>query len=328
MISQSPNSQQDQVIAWLLQSDPWVEYCTRIDLLHEKAELLTDLKEKIITDIRIQKLIQELLLWPGQPLSSHRSAAQLFHKLSFLADIGFTKDDPVIQKIVILVRQQPSREGLFQLKANIPEHYGGNGKDTWAWSLCDAPLVLYSLLKLGFRDANIIQGVQYILSLIKENGWPCKVSDSLGKFRGPGKKADPCPFATLAVLKMLTQFPEAQNSEAVKIGIETLLNLWDHSQTLHPYMFFMGTDFRKLKAPLFWYDILNVADVLSQLPVKISDQRLQNLLQVITLKNQDGQYTPESVYREFKDFEFGQKKQPSPWITFNVMRIKSRIKGK
>ena len=31
-------------------------------------------------------------------------------------------------------------------------------------------------------------------------------------------------------------------------------------------MFFMGTDFRKLKVPLVWYDLLHVLDVLSSFP--------------------------------------------------------------
>ena len=40
------------------------------------------------------------------------------------------------------------------------------------------------------------------------------------------------------------------------------MDLWQNSREKHPYQFYMGTDFRKVKAPLVWYDILHVADVL------------------------------------------------------------------
>jgi hypothetical protein len=94
------------------------------------------------------------------------------------------------------------------------------------------------------------KATKYLFSLVHENGWRCVVSKELGKFRGPGKKEDPCPYATLAMLKMLSQFVEWRQSKEAHAGAECLLDLWQRSLELHPYMFYMGTDFRKLKAPL------------------------------------------------------------------------------
>lgn len=85
-----------------------------------------------------------------------------------------------------------------------------------------------------------------------------------GKFRGPGRKDDPCPYATLISLMALSEFPDLASGHAVKFGVECLLDLWQNSREKHPYQFYMGTDFRKVKAPLVWYDILHVADVLSR----------------------------------------------------------------
>jgi hypothetical protein len=59
----------------------------------------------------------------------------------------------------------------------------------------------------------------------------------------PGRKDDPCPYATLAMLKMLSQFDEWKNSKETHAGAECLLGLWKKSSELHPYMFYMGTDF-------------------------------------------------------------------------------------
>ena len=91
---------------------------------------------------------------------------------------------------------------------------------------------------------------------------------------------------------------------------------------VHPYMFYMGTDFRKIKAPLVWYDILHVLDVLSQFEWLRDDPRLQQMIEVVASKSDsEGRYTPESEWRAWRDWEFGQKKQPSRWVTFLIKRI-------
>jgi hypothetical protein len=77
------------------------------------------------------------------------------------------------------------------------------------------------------------------------------------------------------MLQLLSQFPEKHNDPAVKIGVETILSLWEQRKERHPYLFAMGTDFSKLKAPLIWYDILHVTNVLTQISWTLEDQRLQ-----------------------------------------------------
>ena len=89
-------------------------------------------------------------------LSSHKSASQPFHKLSFIADLGLKRDDPYVDVIVKKVYEHRSVEGLFQLPMNIPRHFGGSGSDEWAWALCDAPIIIYSLVKFGLdKDEQI-----------------------------------------------------------------------------------------------------------------------------------------------------------------------------
>ena len=164
------------------------------------------------------------------------------------------------------------------------------------------------------------------MGLARDNGFPCAVSKNLGKFRGPGKKDDPCPYAALIMLKLLSLYEDKIKSREAACSVETLLNLWDNSTTLHPYMFFMGTDFRKLKAPLIWYDILNVADTLSHYDCAIADKRFKSMIDVVINKaNEAGLYTPESEWKAWKGWDFGQKKQPSAWLTFLVYRIWQRV---
>ena len=220
-----------------------------------------------------------------------------------------------------------SQEGLFQIPMNIPKHYGGTGKEEWAWALCDAPIIIYSLAKFGLNeDSQIQKAAQYLVELVRDNGWPCSVSKKLGKFRGPGRKSDPCPYATLVMLKMLSQLRKYENSKQTQIGVESLIELWTKSQKVHPYMFYMGTDFRKIKAPLIWYDILHVLDVLSHFKWVKNKTAVKEMVEIIKSKaDSQGRYTAESVWRPWKNWDFGQKKNPSRWISFLVLRILKRL---
>ena len=167
--------------------------------------------------------------------------------------------------------------------------------------------------------------VHHLTSLIRENGWPCAVALELGKFRGPGRKSDPCPYANLAMLKMLTQFPERLADDVVRTGVETVLSLWEQRKERRPYLFAMGTDFAKLKAPLVWYDILHVTDVLTQIPWVRDDARLLELVSIVAGKaDQEGRYTAESVWRDWRPWGFGQKRTPSRWLTVIAYRILER----
>lgn len=314
----------DEVVHWLLEGEPWVKYGTRLSLLQQdphNPQVLYD-RQCMLEHPFIEKLITELLGWPGITISSHKSAGQFFHKLAFAAELGLTRDDPGMEIVItrILAHQDP--DGPFQLRSITPVHFGGTGEDTWGWALCDAPLVLYSLVRFGLADDPHVQkGVEYLVNLVRENGWSCGVSREMGKFRGPGRKEDPCPFATLLMLRLLTALPDLRDGTAARQGAETLLNLWQYRREQHPYIFYMGNDFCKLKYPLVWYDILHVTSVLAQFPWLAGDPRLAEMREIILAKSDvQGRYTIESAWQVWKEQEFGQKKVPSRALTLQVMR--------
>ena len=93
-------------------------------------------------------------------------------------------------------------------------------------------------------------------------------------------------------------------------------------------MFYMGTDFRKIKAPFIWYDILHVLDVLSQFNWLKNDKRIKKMSDIVTSKaNNEGKFVPESIWMAWKGWDFAQKKGPSRWLTFLVLRIIKRIES-
>ncbi|PKO07182.1 MAG: hypothetical protein CVU41_02565 [Chloroflexi bacterium HGW-Chloroflexi-3] len=316
-------------IDWLLAGEPWVAYRTRLDLLGEPETLPAVMKDRqaMLESEDVESVLTELMDWPGMVISSHKSAGQLFHKLTFIADLGFKATDPGMERIIPRILEHQSVEGPFQLPVNIPIHFGGNNQDTWAWALCDAPLTTYSLAKFGLQDEpSVRQSVDYLQNLVRDNGWPCAVSKELGKFRGPGRKEDPCPFATLAMLKAMSTFDDLRESPAAHTGVETLLHLWQESQTQHPYIFYMGTDFRKLKVPFVWYDLMHVLDVLSNFPWVRSDPRFLEMLELMKSKaDEQGRFTLESIWTVWKGWDFGQKKVPSRWLTVMAWRVIKRV---
>ena len=315
---------------WLLQGDPWIEYRTRCDLLgqSENDPQVKSTRKLMLASPQLQSLLTELSAWPGAAVSNHKNANQLFHKLTFIADLGLVANDPGVDIIVTRILEHQSTEGPFQLPMNIPTHFGGTGQEQWAWALCDAPLVVYALVKFGLEKEPMVQAsIKHLAGLVSDNGWPCVVSKELGKFRGPGRKDDPCPFANLAMLKTLSEIEDFRDSPACHIGADTLLALWSESNTRHPYMFYMGTDFRKLKVPFIWYDLMHVPDVLSNFPWLKKDPRLLNMLELLKAKaDPQGRFTLESIWTAWKDWEFGQKKVPSCWLTLMAWRIIKRIK--
>lgn len=318
----------EELFNWLIKTTPWIEYPARLELLDDDTNnaALGEAKKILVSDPNMKRLLQELNDWPGQALKSHKSAGLLIHKLTFIADVGFRSSDPGIGDIIDKITAHRSEDGPFQILTNIHPLFGGSGEDEWVWMLCDAPLLLYALAQFGLADdPRLIDATAYLCDLVRDNGWPCAAASRLGKFHGPGRKDDPCPYANLVMLKALTQFDEMAESKAAKLGVESLLTLWATRRERHPYLFYMGTDFCKLKAPLIWYDILHVTEVLSQFPWAREDPRFLDMVAIIDRKaDAQGHFIPESIWMAWKGWDFGQKKSASTWLTFLVWRMKKR----
>lgn len=280
----------------------------------------------MLADEQLKALLAEVAEWPGPPLGSHKDASHLLHKLAFAADLGLRVSDPRIARIADRILDRQSQEGTFHIVINIPRRYGGTGEDQLAWMLCDAPLVLSALVAFSLEDDSRVQrAARHLAGLIRENGWPCAVTPELGKFRGPGRKTDPCPYATLLALRALSDMPEWRDSEVCRVGAETLLGLWEQRRERRPYLFAMGTDFAKLKAPLIWYDMLHIADVLTRFSWLRQDGRLLEMLDIVRAKaDGQGRFTAESVWNAWRGWEFGQKRVPSRWITLLAQRALRR----
>lgn len=318
-----------EVISWIMDGPAWIQYRCLLDLL-DKDENNTEVKKsrkEMLGDEKVLQLISDLDDWGSHLMKRHNDAVHPIHKLSFLADLGVNKNDKGLKALISKIMKHRSDEGPFQVLSNYPATFGGSGKDEWLWCLCDAPTVIYGLMKMGMMDeSKVNEAVDYIAGLVRENGWPCKATAKLGKFKGPGKASDPCPYANLITMKVMALRASETDMEKAHIGGETALELWENSHETRPFLFRMGNDFRKLKVPFVWYDILHLADVLSKIPSLHQDKRLDEIISIIQSKaDENGHYRSESIWIKWKGWEFCQKKEPSRWVTLCVLRVLKRI---
>ncbi|MBL7063995.1 MAG: hypothetical protein ISS49_07265 [Anaerolineae bacterium] len=301
-------------------------------------------RAEMLAHPQVREMIAEAATWPGYALKRHNDAKHPLYKFSTLADFGVRADDPgpalspstslrinVVEGMAagikaVMAHQSP--EGAFQILVNIPRAFGGTGEDTWTWMLCDAPTLLYALLGLGMgEDERVQRAVEHLVGLVDDNGWRCVAAPELGKkFKGPGRRADPCPIVNVYALKALSRVPELLDSPVTRTGAEMLLWHWEHQAERKIYMFGIGTTFRRLKYPFVWYDVLHVVDVFSRFPFVHADPRFQEMVETITAQaDETGRYTAGSMYRAWKGWSFADKKNPSPWLTFLVSRVQRRI---
>jgi len=317
------------VYDWLLDAEPWVRYRSQVDLLDMDPHSVdaTQSYQQMLAHPKIQTLLTELLQWPGEPLKSHKKAGHHLHKLVFIADLGIKADNQQVNTIVQKVKANQDQDGPFQIIVNLPRAFGGTGQNERSWMLCDASSTLYALTKLdGLADSAVQQAGAYLAGLARgSGGWPCAAASKLGKFRGPGKAGDPCPYASLLMIKALLPFNNTYRHE-VLTAAETVLALWEQRRTVKPFLFAMGSGFQKLKAPFIWYDVLHVLDVLSQVPGTSKNAAMQEMVSLVQNKADGlGRYQPESIWMDWRGWDFGQKREPSPWLTFLVHRVLKRL---
>lgn len=321
---------------WLLSSDePWTRYRTLVDLL-DRPEDDADVqaaRTEMLNHLQVRGLIDDAATWPGFALKRHNDAKHPIYALSTLADFGVRATDPGMSPVIEAVMAHQSYEGPFQTKLRLYKRFGGIDGERWTWMACDAPTLLYALLSFGLGDDERVKWARdHLVGLVEEKGWRCAAAAELGTFKGPGRRQDPCPIANVYALKALSQVSGLIDSPATRAGAEMLLWHWGPECKRKLFLFGIGTFYRRLKYPFVWYDILHIADVLSRFPFVHRDPRFQEMVRTITDQadgdghhRREGRYTAASMYRAWKGWSFADKKTPSPWLTFLVLRIQKRL---
>jgi len=309
-------------VDWLLAGEPFVKYRTLTDLLdiHQICKEVVETQKSVHTHRLIKQIFDkqnEYGYW-GTPTDIYTwwpKKDTTFWLLGVLADFGFTREDRRIARACEYVFSTQLPSGGFGC-APPPAPYD-----------CFTGILTESLAKLGYTsDSRLKEAYEWLVPRQRlDGGFWCKNTGLPGR---PREKEPSCAFATLCVLGALVQNPELRKSEIARKSTEFLFECWENRGKIkyagHDSQ--IGRGWEKLKYPFTDYRILKYLDVLSQLESARNDLRMIPILDLLlTKKDEKGCFYAESVHKVWSDFDFGQKKSPSRWLTLIVYLVAKRV---
>lgn len=81
-----------EVIKWLVKSEAYVQYATRINILKQNKKDLEALKSEVLSDPRIKKYLNDITDFNGMSVINHKNPELPIHKLIFLLELGLDTD--------------------------------------------------------------------------------------------------------------------------------------------------------------------------------------------------------------------------------------------
>lgn len=303
-------------IQWLLEGPEWLQFAVRKQLLDETLDPKPAANSEPIQQL-LQTIHNEEQGFPALYKGRISYKQSLYWYLSFLSEIGFSADDLGLQKHFDQVLEVEDQNHKLLLSKEMKPDY-----------FCISSILLTALARMSedvkeqlHPHIGVIMNAQRL-----DGGWHC------AKRRAAGNKLEDSPSClmdNLNILMLLAEYEEHRNNQALDGAIDLFLEHWRRqNEPWRPYGFGVGSDFKKLRYPAVNYGILRVLDVLSMYPYAFKQAAFQDMLGFVMQKTEDGRYYPESISKMFNDFDFGQKKEPSKWITFLVNRIEKRIQDR
>lgn len=305
----------DKVFEWMTEEDAWLNFAVETQIFNHKPDSSVILNDPSIEAI-INRVKDSSVGIPAMKTGkiTYISTGNAFWDLFFLSDIGLNAEDIHIQEEVSLLWDLQNGDGTFVVQEGTKSSY-----------LCVPTIILASLSKMGYADDPHIQ--RFIDKIFEtqrlDGGWHCAINRATGKKL---QDTESCPMDNLNILMLLGQYDKFKNDMRLKGAIDLLLKHWQRrSEPWRPYGFGIGNDFAKLKYPAIKYGILRVLDVLSLYPYAIKSSEFNEMLTSVMSKSVEGKFYAESVSRSYAEFDFGQTKTPSRWITFLIYRLQKRV---
>ena len=311
--------------------ESFTRYRTLVDLLSipKTDTIVQDQRELVLADERVKLLINNLPSdWSNYLVKGHQKVDYPPSVLLLLFDFGVKpNDNSHIENILNQMRTLQDEEGRFLSLAKFPTKQPAVGS-----SLCDTHIITEVLQRGGYSDTTEVRkALSFVSDQLKTTNqgiaWKCE-PNSASRARGPGRKEDICPQVTLEALRLFSLIPEDKRPKELITAGKSLLSCWDRRKESRPYLFGHGSRFKKLRPPFFWYNIGEVLDTMSQYQILTKEDSFKEMLSLVVSKADNaGQFTPESIYRDFKNWSFGQKNEWSPWTTLYICRILQRVYG-
>jgi hypothetical protein len=317
-------------INWLQANDPWVCYSALTELLEypHDADEMQLARKAVLGHPSIKKLIAETTDWMPKAAGRNSDPQISYFKLRMLSDFGLTEEDRGIASIIKKASAH-IHDGMFACRGQTPKRPQKGAAiikpdpyaDAWHASPCNSPMIAYALIALNCRSKAIETAVERLRELWETpTGWFCHFFFVNSQFR---KVNAGCPMAGIMALEVFSQVPELKESKYAKNAFAPLQFHKEYGQTL--YYFGRSKKFWTLKYPFVWYNGLYLADVLSRFDfVKESPLMKECIDWILAAQDEQGRFTATSAFIPYKNWDFGNKRQPSPWITFLCCRILKR----
>ncbi|MBK8806758.1 MAG: hypothetical protein IPO21_08975 [Bacteroidales bacterium] len=315
----------DNPIDWLLKSNPWTKYKTCTDLLGLKESETIEAKIELVNDKNIISLVQETKDWLTVSATRNNDPKITYFKLKALAEFGLRYTDLELQKTVDKASVHMI-ENMFGVRGQTPERPKKGEKyekndltaDVWHISPCNSPLITTALLELGVKNELVENSIEELKNKWTSNeGWFCHFFFVESQFK---KLQIGCPIAGLQALEIFSKIPELKESEYSKFAFEPMKFHKNYGKTL--YYFGRSKKFWTLKYPFVWYNALYLADVLTRFKFLKNEPVVKELVDwIIDSQDTNGRFKPTSIFMEYKEWDFSNKKESSPWITFLCCRI-------
>ncbi|MDP2181872.1 MAG: winged helix DNA-binding domain-containing protein [Actinomycetota bacterium] len=320
-------------IPWLLSADePYARWATLTELLGKPNSdaAVTEARADTLADAGVQLLVDELPLWDSCEIPGHHSPKYAPNRLNLLADMGVCRGDfPRIDEMLDQMLAHQDEKGRFQSFGS----YAGRPKPEWGSMLCDNNAITDVLFRYGLGEDSRVQDAlarmrEDLASTPQGRSWQC-IPEKRSRWRGPGRKNDVCPQVTLEGLRALAHEHGADTPDWLLEVARTPLEVWRRRTEERPYQFGHGYQFKSVKWPNFWYDVLWFVETIGRYPAlwrgpAARDQDRQAIAELAACLieyNFDGagRVTPRRTYRGFERFSFGQKREPSPFATARAL---------
>lgn len=317
-------------VPWLLLSNPWARYASIINLLDISPASVkaTDAKKELLEHPLVVNKIKETEQWLTQAATRNNDPTISYFKLRMLADFGLLMNDAGIERIIKKAVSH-NIDGMFAVRGRTPDmqlqrkEYVASDPyaDIWHISPCNSPVITYSLAKLGYINEEVIHAVHSLCEKWDTpQGWFCHFFFVEGQYK---KLQAGCPMAGIMALDVFSLIPELKESIYARNAFEPILFHRNYGKTL--YYFGRSKKFWTMKYPFVWYNALYLADVLTRFNFLKDNDLVKDLIEWIeSCQDAQGRFKATSVFLSYKEWDFGNKREPSPWITYLCCNILKR----
>ncbi len=299
----------DQVIAWLLEGDPAIQYQTRRDLLQAPAAELEQTRARIALEGWGAQLLSQRSpadrMWSGHLYSPKWTSTH--YSLLLLKDLEIQPLPEIADSCLLLLEKGLWQDGGINFWRSIKHS-----------EVCVTGMLLSMLAFFGVQDDRCDQLADFLLrTQMPDGGWNCNI------FQGATHSS---LHSTLSVIEGLQEYQHRfqQRVDEIMLAHQRALNFVSAHRLYRSHRTgeIIDPQMINFTFPAYWrYDILRMLDHLqkwNQPPV----EAMQDAINILTGKmTETGQWKLARRYSGKIYFPIETVGQPSRWITLKTIRV-------